>query len=163
VTGSISGILDVRLRGNLGREWNGGGVINLTRGNVAGLDVKEWRLPVTFALAPSSGNVEVNIEDSSGQVAEGRVSGRAWLRLRTTNRIDGRLIFYDVNVAALLRRVSERSQIGTGRHTGDDVFQYVLRTHARKQRKSAMNLLDLFPPLKKSDERRFLGIQLAGR
>jgi hypothetical protein len=114
----LTGTLDARLRGTFGREWTGGGDIVLSRGKLGGLDVSDWRLPLQFAFAPSLGNAELRTDDTSGQLAQGRVSGRASLRLGLSNRLDGHLTFSDLNVAALLRELASSSQVGSGLLTG---------------------------------------------
>src|SRR5262249_27108625 len=46
LTGLFQGPLDLRLRGSLGRHWNGGGQVVLSHGKVFGVEVSEGRLPL---------------------------------------------------------------------------------------------------------------------
>ena len=57
---NVTGSLDARLRGTLGRQWSGGGNVVLTRGKVAGVEVSEWRVPLRFDVVPARGRAEIN-------------------------------------------------------------------------------------------------------
>src|SRR5581483_1580905 len=100
----VEGPLDLRLRGTLGREWRGEGTVALLRGRVLGVEVTSLRLPVGFAFVPTRGRAQLTIDDSSAQVANGRVSGRASVGLGTDARLEGFLRFSDLDLAVLLRQ-----------------------------------------------------------
>ncbi len=115
---NLSGSLDARLRGNLGRTWAGGGTVVLTRGKVYGVEVSEWRVPLRFELSPALGRAQVNVDDMSAHVAHGRVSGRGTLGFGIDTHMDGKLQFYGVDLRALLRPLSESSTFGGGTASG---------------------------------------------
>jgi hypothetical protein len=111
----VEGPLDIRLRGRLGREWRGEGTVALTRGKVLGVEVTALRLPVGFAVAPGWGRAQLTIADISAQVAQGRISGRANLGLGIGTRLEGHLRFHEVDLATLLRQITDSGQVAGGR------------------------------------------------
>jgi translocation and assembly module TamB len=117
----------MRLRGRLGRDWYGGGEVALGRGRVSGVELVDWRLPFDWAFVPGIGSAQVNVSDSTGQLALGRVVVRANLTWAVGLRVDGHIRFFNVQLRPLVRQVSELSQLGTGQvsgrfdFSGDDV------------------------------------------
>lgn len=114
----VQGPVEARLRGTLGREWRGSGLINLSRGRVLDVDVNDWRLPVDFAFAPSQGRGQVEIHDTHAQVALGRVLGSGTAGWGLGSRVDVHLRFFGVDLRTLLRQFSDSSQLGGGQMTG---------------------------------------------
>src|SRR5439155_2459486 len=98
----VEGPVDMRLRGTLGREWNGGGDIVLNRGTVFGVEVTEWRLPVSFSFSPRSGRGQVEVQETSAQVGHGRVQGKASIAWGDSARVDGQVRFFGVDLGTLL-------------------------------------------------------------
>lgn len=114
----VEGPLELRLRGNLGREWRGEGTVSLARGKILGVEVTALRVPVGFALASEQSRGQVTITDASAQVARGRVTGRAELGLGVGTRMEGQVRFHDVDLATLLREISDSEQTAAGKLTG---------------------------------------------
>jgi hypothetical protein len=110
----VQGPADIHLRGRMGREWRGGGEIDLVRGKILGIEASEFRLPIDFTFAPRYGYGELELRDLSGQLAHGRVVGRASLRLGLSRRVEGQLRFFGVDVRTLLQQAGEFSQSGSG-------------------------------------------------
>jgi hypothetical protein len=115
---SVQGAIDARLRGTLGREWSGGGTVVLSRGKVAGVDVSEWRLPLTFAFAPSQARGQVDVPETSAQVGRGRLTGRGSFGFGAGTHLEGGLRFYGVDLRALVPPSSGLSQVGSGQASG---------------------------------------------
>ncbi len=114
----IEGPLQARLRGILGREWFGSGLVVLARGTVLGVDISAWRLPLDWSFAPGQGRGQVQIRESSAQVARGRATAQANLGWGAGSRLDGSIRFFGVDLQTLLRQLTESSQIGAGQMTG---------------------------------------------
>jgi hypothetical protein len=114
----VTGSLDARLRGTMGRHWSGGGNVVLTRGKVGGVEVSDWRVPLRFDMVPVRGRAEINVDDMSAQVANGRVSGHGTLGFGSDTHMEGNLRFSGVEMRVLLRGVSESSTLGGGLASG---------------------------------------------
>ncbi|HEX5272309.1 MAG TPA: AsmA-like C-terminal region-containing protein, partial [Gemmataceae bacterium] len=115
---NVSGAMDARLRGTMGRHFSGGGSVVLTRGKVAGVEVADWRVPLRFNMVPARGRAEVTVEEMSAQVAHGRVSGHGTLGFGTDTHLDGNLRFTGVDMRALLRPLTESTAVGGGLASG---------------------------------------------
>jgi hypothetical protein len=114
----VHGPADVTLRGRIGPEWNGGGGITLTRGQVFGLDVTEWRMPLQFRFAPTQGEGELMVHDSQAQIAQGRARFQSTLNWGNGLRLSGLLLFYQVDLRTLLRHSPELASYASGRVSG---------------------------------------------
>ena len=116
----VQGPVDLRLRGNLGREWRGSGEAALTRGRVYGVEVEEWRLPFTFTFHPRHGNGQLTITDSNVQLARGRVAVQADLHWSydTAPRLEGNARFYNADLHSLLRSNDQLGSYAVGQVTG---------------------------------------------
>ena len=118
LAGNVTGSLDARLRGSLGRRWSGGGDVVLTRGKVGGVEVSEWRVPLRFELVPARGRAEITVDEMSAQVAHGRVSGHGTLGFGSDTHTEGNLRFSGVDLRTLLRPLTDSSTIGGGLASG---------------------------------------------
>jgi hypothetical protein len=118
LAGAVSGPVDVRLRGNLGRDVTASGQVVLNRGKVYGVEVNDWRLPLDLEYSPAGGAGRLSVRDSGAQVALGRVTGSATLDFGTTNRLDGNLRFQAVDLRTLTRQAADTSQVGSGKANG---------------------------------------------
>ena len=116
----VQGPVDLRLRGNLGREWRGGGEAALTRGRVYGVEVEEWRLPFTFTFHPRHGNGQLTFTDSNVQLSRGRVAVQADLHWSydTAPRLEGNARFYNADFRSLLRSNGQLGSYAVGQVTG---------------------------------------------
>jgi hypothetical protein len=114
----VRGPLDVRLRGQLGREWSGNGQVAMVRGKVFGVEVSEWRLPLDFVFAPVQGAGQIAVRDSSAQVAMGRATGNVSWRWGTGARLEGQILFHGVDLRTALRQATDISQLGSGQVSG---------------------------------------------
>jgi hypothetical protein len=108
------GILDARLRGTLGKDWNGNADLVLQRGKLLGIDVTEWRAPVRWAVHPGEGRWELEMRDSNAQVAQGRVTAQASAAWSSGMRLNSQVQFVGVN----LHQAFPGTKLGTGRATG---------------------------------------------
>jgi translocation and assembly module TamB len=117
-TPPLQGALQVNLRGSLGREWRGSGNVVLTRGKVYGVDVTEWRWPVTFALNLRHGRGQVDIHDSTAQLAQGRAVGDASFVMGAASHVEGTVRFTDLDLRALVRSFGDVGSLAAGRVTG---------------------------------------------
>jgi translocation and assembly module TamB len=114
----VKGPVDVTLRGNIGRDWDGSGGVTLARGQVYGIEITEWRIPLTFSFSPSQGSGELTVRDSQARLAQGRARMEGTLNWGNGLRLAGLLLFYDVNLSTLLRSVPELSSYASGRVSG---------------------------------------------
>jgi translocation and assembly module TamB len=118
----VDGPLQVRLRGRLGRQWYGGGEITVVRGRVSGVEVVDWHQPFDWAFAPSRGSGQLDIRESTGHLALGRVVSRASLAWGNGLQVEGHVRFFGVELRPLLRQMTELSQIGAGKISGQFDF-----------------------------------------
>jgi translocation and assembly module TamB len=118
IAAKIKGPLDVNLRGRIGREWDGVGGASFVRGQIYGMDVPEWRIPLTFRYSPSQGNGEVTVRDSHARLAQGRARFESTLNWGNGLRLNGLLVFYQVDLRTLLRNSPEVSAYASGRVSG---------------------------------------------
>ncbi len=114
----VKGLVDMNLRGNLGRDWDGNGGITLARGQIYGLEITEWRIPLTFSFSPSQGSGELAIRNSQARLAQGRACFEGALNWGNGLRLVGLVLFYDVDLGTLLRSVPETSSYASGRVSG---------------------------------------------
>ncbi len=70
----IKGPLTARVRLKLGREWAGSADVALDVGEVMGLQVTQWRVPIVFAYAPAAGRGELTVAETTAQVGNGPAS-----------------------------------------------------------------------------------------
>jgi translocation and assembly module TamB len=84
---------------------------------VFGIEVADWRLPLDFSFIPGDGG-QLDIRDTSAQVARGRALGRASLTWGYGTRLDGSLRFYDVAVRNLFGPQSEVRSYASGQLSG---------------------------------------------
>jgi translocation and assembly module TamB len=117
------GPLDVTVRGTLDGDWSGSAVVTLLRGRVLGVEVTDWRVPVDFLFSPRGGYGQARVQDTTAQVAFGRVTGRGELDWDAVNRLDGSIRFSGVDLAVLLRQAGEMGQVGAGKASGRVEFR----------------------------------------
>jgi hypothetical protein len=115
---AVQGPLDLRVRGRLGQEWTGAGEVSLVRGKVLGLEVASLRLPLDFAVVPSRGYGQVEVRDTSAQLALGRVTFRGSLSLGPSTHLEGHARFLNVDLRGLLRQAGDLGQMGAGQLSG---------------------------------------------
>jgi translocation and assembly module TamB len=114
----VKGPVDVNLRGNIGRDWDGSGGITLTRVQIYGMDITEWRFPITFSFTPSQGSGELAVRDSQARLAQGRARFEGTLNWGNGLRLVGRLLYYDVDLSTLMRHTPSVSSYASGRVSG---------------------------------------------
>jgi hypothetical protein len=108
------GTCALRLQGRLGQEWHGSADAVLTRGKLAGVAVTEWRLPARWALAPADGRGQLEIHESTAQVAQGNASAQLSVAWGAGLRLDGQMKFHGVD----LRQALPGAKLGNGRANG---------------------------------------------
>jgi hypothetical protein len=107
----VRGQADIQVHGRLGREWRGNGELSMPRGEVLGIDLVNWRLPVDFVVSPESGRGELIVRESHGQAAHGQAQGDGRLTWGDELRLDGKIRFYGVNLRQLVRSWQDTSQV----------------------------------------------------
>jgi AsmA-like C-terminal region len=118
VASHTEGTLDVHISGTLGPEWRGNGDVVLAHGALGGVDIAHWRVPFDFTLVPGERRGQIEVRETSAQVALGQVSGKASLGWGVGARTEGTLRFYNVELRSLLRSFGESSPIGAGHLSG---------------------------------------------
>lgn len=114
----IKGPVDVNLRGNIGRDWDGSGGITLTRCQIYGLSITQWRIPLTFSFTPAQGSGELTARDSEARLGQGRAHFEGTLNWGNGLRLVGKLLYYNVDLRTLLRSAPEVSSYASGRVSG---------------------------------------------
>jgi translocation and assembly module TamB len=114
----VKGPVDVTLRGRIGRDWEGTGGVTLARTQIYGMEITEWRIPLTFSFSPSQGSGELAIRDSQARLAQGRARFEATMNWGNGLRLVVLLLFYDVDLRTLLRGAPEFSSYASGRVSG---------------------------------------------
>jgi translocation and assembly module TamB len=124
LAGEVEGPVDLRLRGNLGREWRGSGEAALTRGRVFGVEVDEWRVPLDFTYVPKHGRGQLTIRDSNAQLARGRATLQTelWFSADAAPRLEGKARFNNAQLKSLIRSSSSLWSFAVGQVTGNVNF-----------------------------------------
>lgn len=117
-SGWISGLVDVQLRGVLGRTVRAMGTVGLRDGKLAGVAMSGVRAPVVAELDPLSGTGRIDVQDFSSSVAQGRVVGKLTLVRSATTQVNGDIRFTNLNLRTLIRSLGSASQLGQGKATG---------------------------------------------
>jgi hypothetical protein len=115
---ALKGPVEVRLRASLGREWRGTADVNLGRGTLWGVEIVDWRLPLSFSFSPAQGRGQVDISETSAQLAHGRLTGRASLGFGGGSRLEGQIRFNNVDLHNLMLQSTDLTQMGNGQVTG---------------------------------------------
>ncbi|HEV3443520.1 MAG TPA: AsmA-like C-terminal region-containing protein [Gemmataceae bacterium] len=118
LAGKVEGPLEAHLRGRLGSEWAGSADIFLGRGKILGIEIMDWRIPLTWNFAPGENQGRIAVRETSARLASGRANGRATLTWGAGAHLDGQLRFFNVDVGSLLRQVADSSAFGSGRASG---------------------------------------------
>lgn len=114
----VKGPVDLNLHGSIGRHWDGSGGATLARVQIYGMDITEWRIPMTFSFSPSQGSGELAIRDSQARIAQGRARFEGTLNWGNGLRLVALLLFYDVDLRTLLRNEPAVSSYASGRVSG---------------------------------------------
>jgi uncharacterized protein involved in outer membrane biogenesis len=120
--GVVQGPIDLHLRGVLGGEWRGSGVLDLSRGKVLGVEVAEWRVPLDFSFSPRRGRGELAVRESTAQIGHGRALLGASLAWGGLTRVEGRLRLIDASLRSLGGMLGDVSSYAQGRVSGDVDF-----------------------------------------
>jgi translocation and assembly module TamB len=118
VAANVKGPVDINLRGSISREWDGSGGITLVRSQIYGMDITEWRIPLTFSFSPSDGSGELTVRDSHARLAQGRANFDGAMHWGNGLRLTGRLLYYQVDLRTLMRSSPEMSSYASGRVSG---------------------------------------------
>jgi hypothetical protein len=118
VAAQIKGPVDLTVRGRIGREWDGNGGATLSRGQIYGMDITEWRIPLTFRFSPEQGSGELTVRDSHAHIAQGRARFESTLNWGNGLRLTGLLLFYQVDLRTLFRNSPTVSSYASGRVSG---------------------------------------------
>jgi hypothetical protein len=110
----VKGPMQARIRGRMGSEWAGSADIEMTQGQIMGLTVSAWRLPLRFRYAPAEGRGEFESADIRAQVGTGQLTGKVDLNWQDTMRISGNLILTRADMGTLLRQTAGAAGLGGG-------------------------------------------------
>src|SRR5439155_23296545 len=98
----------------LGREWSGTADINLDRGEVMGLAVTQWHVPLTFAYGPPEGRGQITVPETRGQAGRGQITGNVDISWDYAAQVRGKLLLSRVDVQTFLRQTAGSAQWGGG-------------------------------------------------
>ncbi|MFO0864578.1 MAG: hypothetical protein U0744_08000 [Gemmataceae bacterium] len=110
----IRGPLQGTIKGSLGSEWSGRIEAELVRGEVFGLGVTQWRIPITFRYSPLQQQGQVTIPETTAQLASGRATGRLNATLGFGTRLEGQLQIVRADMKNLLRETFGSASLGSG-------------------------------------------------
>jgi hypothetical protein len=114
----IKGTMQARIRGTLGASWRGTADLELTRGELFGLEVSQWRVPATWEYAPGTNRAELDVPDTSLQIARGRTTGKVNLKWDDSLRVEGNVRFFGMDLQTMLRQTIGPSELASGELTG---------------------------------------------
>ncbi len=115
----LDGRVTLTARTLLGRQARGDAVVFLPRGKIGGLTVINARTSLDWNIMPAAGRGELAVREFSGQVAGGRVAGKANFLMATDGtRLDGKVQFTNVEVGEMARAADTLAAVGVGRATG---------------------------------------------
>ena len=115
--GLLTGEVSLTVRGRIGREVRGSGVVTVGRGTVAGVAVNDLRVPFDYGTSPG-GYGRLAVREASTRAGTGRATANLTVEWGGGVRVDGQARFIDVPVAALSASLGENSFLGTGHLTG---------------------------------------------
>jgi hypothetical protein len=110
----VEGPVQARIRGKLGSVSSGNADIVMTRGKISGLEIADWRLPVSWSFSPLQGRASAEIAETSLQLARGRANGKLTVAWDNGARVDGVLRLDRVELGELVRQAGS---IAAGRTT----------------------------------------------
>jgi hypothetical protein len=114
----LTGDLSVTVRGRVGREVRGSGVVSVGRGTVAGVAVNDLRLPFDYAATPG-GYGRLAVRGAATRAGTGRATADLTVEWGGGGaRVDGQARFIDVPLAAVSPTIGESAFFGAGRLTG---------------------------------------------
>ena len=119
----IRGAVQGTIRGSLGSEIAGRIEVELVRGEVAGLGVTQWRIPATFRYSPTQQQGQIDIAETTAQLASGRASGRASIGFGFATRVDAQVQLVRADMKNLLRETIGSTSLGGGYFTGKIVVK----------------------------------------
>src|SRR5205085_11426820 len=91
----------------------------LTHGKLAGIDLAEWRLPYRFSFSPTYGGGQLDVADSTAQLAMGRATLQGSLGWGGGMNLEGQVRFNGLEFRSLSRPLMEyERQLGGGRASG---------------------------------------------
>jgi hypothetical protein len=114
----LQGPLDVRLRTRIGPELVGGADFSSNRVTLLGADVTDLRVPLDWDILPARSVARLNVRESAGQLAHGRLTGRAEINITPTVRLRSEIRFSEVELSEFVRYYSPTTQLGRGRMRG---------------------------------------------
>jgi translocation and assembly module TamB len=118
----IKGTIQARIGGTPGSSWHGNANLELTRGEVYGMEVTQWRLPADWHYSPATGRAQVDVYETSAQVARGRMLGKMSAVWDYGLRIDGNARFFGVDLQTLIRPFFGSTNVAAGQVTGQFTF-----------------------------------------
>ena len=119
----VRGPIQGSIRGSLGAEMAGRIEAELVRGEVAGLSVTQWRIPATWRYSPLQQQGQIDILETTAQLASGRASGRASIGFGFATRVDAQLQLVRADMRNLLRETIGSTSLGGGYFTGKIVVK----------------------------------------
>jgi translocation and assembly module TamB len=106
-------------RSLLGRQIRGGAVLMVPRAKIDGLIVTNARTSVEWNVLPTAGRGELIVRQFSGQLAGGRVNGKAsYLMATDGTRLRGSGQFTHVEIGTIAKTADALATVGIGRATG---------------------------------------------
>lgn len=116
-TGLLTGEVSVTVRGRVGREIRGSGVVTVGRGAVSGVAVNDLRVPFDYNTAPG-GYGRLAVREASTRAGTGRATANLTVEWGGGVRVDGQARFISVPLAAVAPSLGENSYLGNGHLTG---------------------------------------------
>lgn len=118
----VKGTMQARIRGTLGATLRGSADVELTGGQVAGMEIAQWSIPAEWAYSPATGRAEVHVQSTEAQVARGRLLGKLDATSEYGWRVDGNVRFFGVDLQTLIRPFLSSTTLAAGTVTGQFSF-----------------------------------------
>ena len=115
-TNLLTGDVSVTVRGRVGREVRGSGVVTVGRGAVSGVAVNDLRIPFDYSTTPG-GAGRLAVREASTRAGTGRATVNLTVDWGAGVRVDGQARFIDVPISAVAPSVGESNYFGAGRLT----------------------------------------------
>lgn len=115
---SLPGIMNLNVRGRVGREITASGVASVPRTQYENIPMASLRVPFDLRIAPRTGRGRVTLHQANVNVARGRVGGDLAIELGRERSIRGSLDYASISLDDLLKQVLGSAQAASGNLSG---------------------------------------------
>ena len=139
---SVSGLLDARFTGQLGKTITGRGTVGFDRAKFYGVAADSLKLPVQFRFDPARFTGRAEMRQSTIRALHGRITGEAAVDFGRTMNVDVDLNLSRIDTADLLAAFGPLKDQGQGELSGQLVVRGRSVTRSRDLKGSFTGSLD---------------------